>query len=112
MAQSSVIQISDTAAQHIQNLMEQGGEDAKGLRIGVKARGCSGMMYYMEYASEEQQGDELVEDKGVRVYVDSASLLHLLGTEIDYVSNDLEEGFVFNNPNETGRCGCGESFKT
>lgn len=109
---SNVLQISDSAAEQIQALLKKSDSSTLGLRVGVKARGCSGMMYFMEYAMEEQAGDEVVEDKNVRIYVDGQSLLHLLGTQIDYVSNDMEEGFVFRNPNEVSRCGCGESFKT
>jgi iron-sulfur cluster assembly accessory protein len=81
-----------------------------GLRVGIKAAGCSGFAYFMEFAKTKDEDDEVVERDGVKVLVDANSMVYLLGTTIDYVSSDMEEGFVFNNPNEKGKCGCGESF--
>ena len=85
--------------------------DAVGVRVAVKSGGCAGMSYVMEYAKEINPNDELIEDKGVKVFVDSAAVMYLLGTEMDYKKEELSSSFVFNNPNESERCGCGESFK-
>ena len=81
-------------------------------RIGVQSGGCSGMSYFMEYAVEKNPLEEVVEDKGVKIFVDSKAMLYLIGTEMDYNDGEFESGFTFRNPNETGRCGCGKSFKT
>jgi iron-sulfur cluster assembly protein len=81
------------------------------VRVSVKSGGCAGMSYVMEYSKEINPNDEVIEDKGVKVYIDSAAVMYLLGTEMDYKKEDFSSTFVFNNPNETERCGCGESFK-
>ena len=88
----------------------------KGLSVTLieshtQSGGCAGMAYVMEYSKEVNPNDEVIEDKGVRVYIDSAAVMYLLGTEMDYKKEDFSSTFVFNNPNETERCGCGESFK-
>jgi iron-sulfur cluster assembly protein len=85
-------------------------EPATGLRVGLRTAGCSGMAYTMEFAVEKGKYDEVVEDKGVTIYIDPKALMFLIGTTMDYVDEKLQSGFVFNNPNEKGRCGCGESF--
>ena len=84
-----------------------------GVRIGVRRRGCNGYSYVMNYAQEGHEIgklDELIEERGVRVIVESKALMFLIGTEMDYVDDDIKAEFVFNNPNEKGKCGCGESF--
>ena len=83
-----------------------------GVRIGVKRRGCNGYSYIMQYSEGNDVGklDELIEERGVRVIVDSKALMFLIGTEMDYVDNEIKSEFVFNNPNSKGTCGCGESF--
>ena len=91
--------------------MSNAGKEALGVRVAVKTGGCAGMSYVMEYAKEMNPSDEIIEDKGVKVFVDSAAIMYLLGTEMDYKIEELSSSFVFNNPNETERCGCGESFK-
>ncbi len=106
----SVMSLTDAAAERVKYLMSTRGEPADGLRIGIRTGGCSGMAYSMEFAKDKQPLDEVVEDKGVRLFVDSKALMFLIGTEMDYVEDKLQSGFVFNNPNEKGRCGCGESF--
>ena len=80
--------------------------------VSVKSGGCAGMSYVMEYSKKINPNDEVIEDKGVKVFIDSAAVMYLLGTEMDYKKEDFSSTFVFNNPNETERCGCGESFKT
>jgi len=112
MATPQIINVTDTAAEQIKARLDDAGNDVIGLRIGIKAKGCSGMAYFMEYAKSTESDDEVVEKNGIKVIVDPSSMMYLLGTTIDYVSNDIEEGFVFNNPNEKSRCGCGESFST
>ena len=106
-----VIKLSDTAATRIKEIMSDADNETIGVRIGVKSGGCAGMSYSMEYAKDKKVNDEVIEDKGVKVFVDSAAIMYLLGTEMDYKKEELSSSFVFNNPNETERCGCGESFK-
>ena len=107
-----VIKLSQNAAERIKEIMSKAEEKTIGVRVGVKSGGCAGMSYVMEYTKEANPNDEVIEDKGVKVFVDSAALMYLLGTEMDYKKEELSSSFVFNNPNETERCGCGESFKT
>ena len=105
------ITLTDNAASRIKDIMSKDENKSLGVRVGVKSGGCAGMSYIMEYAKEINPNDEVIEDKGVKVFVDSAATMYLLGTEMDYNKNDFSSSFVFNNPNETERCGCGESFK-
>jgi iron-sulfur cluster assembly protein len=83
---------------------------SEGVRLGVRTGGCSGMAYTLEFSDDSTEFDEKVEEKGVTVYIDPKALMFVVGTEMDYVEGGLESGFVFNNPNEKARCGCGESF--
>ena len=106
-----IIKLSDNAALRIKEIMSNDQADSLGVRVSVKSGGCAGMSYVMEYAKEVNPNDELIEDKGVKVFVDSGAVMYLLGTEMDYKKEELSSSFVFNNPNETERCGCGESFK-
>ena len=107
-----VIKLSDRAAERVKEIIAQAKEPIIGVRVGVASGGCAGMSYVMEYTNEVNPNDEIIEDKGVKVFVDSAAIMYLLGTEMDYKKEELSSTFVFNNPNETERCGCGESFKT
>ncbi len=102
--------LTDAAAKRVIELMEMRDQPSVGLRLGVRTGGCSGMAYTMEFATEKEPFDEVVEDKGVNVLIDSKALMYLIGFEMDYVEDKMQSGFVFNNPNEKGRCGCGESF--
>jgi iron-sulfur cluster assembly protein len=104
-----VITLTDAAAKRIAALTAAAGKEVAGLRIGVKKGGCAGMEYTMEYTDQRAPLDELVEDKGVRILIDPTAVLFLLGTEMDYRTDRLSSGFVFNNPNQTSACGCGES---
>ena len=106
-----IIKLSDNAALRIKEIMSNAQKDSLGLRVSVKTGGCAGMSYVMEYTKEVNPNDEMIEDKGVKVFVDSSAVMYLLGTEMDYKKEELSSSFVFNNPNETERCGCGESFK-
>ena len=109
-ARSQVLSVTDAAATRIQTLLAKRGKPSAGVRLGVRARGCSGLSYTLEYADERGKFDEVVEDKGVTILVDPKAVMFVLGTEMDYVEEKLESGFTFRNPNEKGRCGCGESF--
>ena len=106
-----IIKVSDNAALRIKEIMSSAENDSLGVRVSVKTGGCAGMSYVMEYTKKVNPNDEIIEDKGVKVFVDSAAVMYLLGTEMDYKKEELSSSFVFNNPNETERCGCGESFK-
>ena len=106
-----IIKLSDNAVNRIKEIMSEAQNNTIGVRIGVKSGGCAGMSYIMEYTKEANPTDELIEDKGVKLFIDSAAIMYLLGTQMDYKKDDFSSSFVFNNPNETERCGCGESFK-
>ena len=107
-----VITLSDNAANRIKEIMFNNEKNSIGVRVGVKSGGCAGMSYIMEYAKEINPTDEIIEDKGVKVFIDPSAIMYLLGTEMDYKQEQFSSTFVFKNPNETERCGCGESFKT
>jgi len=107
-----VITLSDNAANRIKEIISNDETKSVGVRVGVKSGGCAGMSYVMEYAKEINPTDEIIEDKGVKVFVDPGAIMYLLGTEMDYKQEQFSSTFVFKNPNETERCGCGESFKT
>ena len=106
-----IIKLSDNAANRIKEIMSSAKKDSLGVRVSVKSGGCAGMSYVMEYTKESNPNDEVIEDKGVKVFVDSAAVMYLLGTQMDYKKDDFSSSFTFKNPNETERCGCGESFK-
>lgn len=105
-----VLTLTDAAAERAKALIARSDKPVAGLRVGVRARGCSGLSYYVEYADEAKDSEDVVEDKGVRLFIDPGSVMFLFGSQVDYVEGKLESGFVFKNPNEAGRCGCGESF--
>ena len=104
-----VMSLTDAAADRIRDLTERADKPIAGLRVGVKNGGCAGMSYTVEYADEVRTSDEVVEDKGVKVLIDPKAVLFLLGTEMDFKVDKMAATFVFNNPNQTGACGCGES---
>ena len=106
-----IIKLSDKAANKIREIISGAEKKVLGVRVSVKSGGCAGMSYVMEYSKEINPNDEVIEDKGVKVFIDSAAVMYLLGTEMDYKKEEFSSSFVFNNPNETERCGCGESFK-
>ena len=106
-----VITLSDRAASRVKEIMAAAGKSIVGVRVGVKSGGCAGMSYIMEYTKEINPNDEIIEEKGVKLFVDPGAIMYLLGTEMDYKKEEFSSSFVFKNPNETERCGCGESFK-
>ena len=108
---TKIIKLSDNAANRIKEIMSKAENKAIGVRIGVQSGGCAGMSYVMEYAKETRPNEEIIEDKGVKVLIDPSAIMYLLGTEMDYKKEKFSSQFVFKNPNETERCGCGESFK-
>lgn len=101
--------LSDAAAARIREIMENANGAYQGVRVGVTNGGCAGMAYTMDYAAESQPFEEVVEDKGVKVFIDPKAIMFLIGTEMDFVHEKLGARFVFNNPNQTAACGCGES---
>ena len=107
-----LITLTETAAERVKHLIAKAPDDKPvlGLRVGVKSRGCSGLSYFVEYAEEQRKFEDMVEDKGVKLFIDPTAVMFLLGSEMDYVEETFQTGFVFTNPNEKGRCGCGESF--
>ena len=106
-----VMRLSEAAAARIKELMVKAARPIAGVRVGVKNGGCAGMEYTMEYADAVKPTDEVVEDKGVKIMVDPKAVLFLLGTEMDYKTEKLSAQFIFNNPNQTSACGCGESVQ-
>ena len=107
---TNIINISNSASERIREIIAKGDDDAIGLRIAVKSGGCAGYSYDMDYVSEINPTDEVVEHDGVKVFVDQAAIMFLLGSTMDFKKEKFKSGFTFINPNETERCGCGESF--
>jgi iron-sulfur cluster assembly protein len=106
-----IMRLTDRAAARVRSIIERSDSAIAGLRVGVTKGGCAGMEYTMEYAAAPSPLDEVVEDKGVRILIDPKAVLFLLGTEMDYVTEKMSSRFVFNNPNQTSACGCGESVE-
>ena len=109
--QVPVMTITEAALGRVRDMLANRGKPSKGLRVGVRTAGCSGLSYTLEFADEESEYDAVVQRGDVTVFVDPKAATYLAGTEMDFVESDLESGFVFNNPNEKSRCGCGESFQ-
>lgn len=109
MSGFKVITLTDRAADRLKAIMADAERPIAGLRVGVKNGGCAGMSYTMEYAEERKAGEDVIEDRGVTVFIDPKAVLFLLGTEMDFQTTKLSSQFVFNNPNQTSACGCGES---
>ena len=104
-----VLTLTDAAADRVKDIMAKADRPIAGVRVGVKNGGCAGMSYTMEYAEAGKPGEDVVEDKGVKVFVDPKAVLFLLGTQMDFQTSKMSAQFVFNNPNQTSACGCGES---
>ena len=112
MAQATkqIMTLTDAAAARVKSLMAKAQDPVLGLRVGISTKGCSGYSYVVEYAKEARKFEEVVEDKGVTIFIDPMATMFLIGAEMDYQEGKLASGFTFRNPNETARCGCGESF--
>ena len=104
-----VLTLTDAAATRVRQIMARAETPILGVRVGVKNGGCAGMSYTMEYAEAAKPGEDVVEDKGVNVFIEPKAVLFLLGTEMDFQTTRMSSQFVFNNPNQTSACGCGES---
>ena len=103
------LRLTDAAADQIRSAIDKAEKPIAGVRVGLKNAGCAGMTYTMDYAEQQNPLDEVVEDKGVRILIDPKAILFLIGTEMDFVRDKMQARFVFNNPNQTSACGCGES---
>lgn len=110
VAQKKLFQLTDAAAQKAKELLASRSAPTVGIHVGVKAGGCSGLKYQFEYAEKIEPYQEVVEDKGITIVIDSNAILYLAGTILDFVDERVKSGFVFKNPNEKAGCGCGESF--
>lgn len=108
--QKKIISLSNKAIEKITSIMASKSEKPLGLRVSLKTKGCSGLSWSLDFIEEANKFDEHMVESGINIYIDPKAVLFVLGSTIDYVQTDLEEGFMFNNPNEKGRCGCGESF--
>ncbi|MBX7147300.1 MAG: iron-sulfur cluster assembly accessory protein [Alphaproteobacteria bacterium] len=109
-ALKNAITLTNKAAERVRFLLDQKQGDATALRISLSTKGCSGLSYSVNYATSPEPLDEIIQDKGVTLYIDSKASLFIFGSEMDYKEDKFDSGFVFNNPNEKGRCGCGQSF--
>lgn len=107
---AAIISVTERAASRVKELLSKREKAAAGIRIGIKSGGCSGLAYTFEYADEIKPSDEIVNDQGIIILIEPKAVLYLIGTKLDYVDEKIKSGFVFINPNEKGRCGCGESF--
>lgn len=103
--------LTEAAADRVRSIMAKSEKEIAGLRVGVKNAGCAGMEYTLDYAENADPLDDVVEDQGVKLFIDPKAVLFLLGTQMDYKVDKLASGFVFNNPNQTSACGCGESVE-
>ncbi len=106
-----VMRLTDAAVSRIEELTKRADSEIVGLRVGIRNGGCAGQSYTVEYAHDVRPTDEVIEDKGVKILIDPKAVLFLLGTEMDYQTDKMSAQFVFNNPNQTGACGCGESVQ-
>ena len=102
--------VTPLAAERVKGMIDGRGKPTAGIRIGVRTKGCSGLSYTLEFADKQEPMDEVIEAEGIKLLVDPKASLFLIGTQMDYEDEKLKSGFVFRNPNEKGRCGCGESF--
>ncbi len=108
--QSNSISLTDAAIKRIKFLIEKSEKPVLGVRVGVTTMGCNGHSYVVEYAEEKKPLEEIVEQDGVTIFIDPLAMMYIFGSTMDYIEDKMQSSFVFDNPNETGRCGCGESF--
>ena len=106
----SILTVTPAAVEQIKTLLKGRDKPSLGIRVGIKTRGCSGLSYYIEFADEKNPYDEIIQLDDVTVLIDPKAIMFVFGIVMDFETNDLESGFTFKNPNEKGRCGCGESF--
>lgn len=106
----SVLTLTEAAAGHVKALLEGRGKPSCGIRIGLRSKGCSGLSYTLEFADEVGPYDEVIDVYDIKVLIDPKAVMFIMGSEMDFVEDKLTSGFVFNNPNAKGMCGCGESF--
>jgi iron-sulfur cluster assembly protein len=107
---AQLLEVTDTAKERIRALISSRGKPTLGIRVGIKTRGCSGLAYKIEFADTPVQGDEKITLDDLNLFIDSKSILFMIGSVMDYVDDKVQSGFVFTNPNQKGSCGCGESF--
>ena len=107
----AVMTMTDGAAARVKQIVENSGQDAKGIRVGIKKGGCAGMEYTVDLVTEPNPKDDLIEHAGARVWIEPSAVLYLLGTQMDFETTKMRSGFVFVNPNQTSACGCGESVE-
>ena len=105
-----MITLTSGAVSQVKALLESRDKPSEGIRIGVRTKGCSGLSYTLEFVDEVQITDEKIKVGDLNIFIDPKATLFLIGTKMDYIEDDLQSGFQFTNPNEKGRCGCGESF--
>jgi len=105
------VKLTEIAQEKVKAMLDRRGKPSAGIRVGVRSKGCSGFSYSLEYADTIEEGDEKASFEGFDVLIDAKALMFVLGTEMDWVEEPMKSGFVFRNPNEAGRCGCGESFR-
>lgn len=105
-----LLSITERAALEVQSLLNARGKESVGIKVGVRSGGCSGLSYFVEYADEVGQFDEVVKDQGVTILIDPKAIMYLIGSEMDFHEEEFKSGFIFTNPNEKARCGCGKSF--
>jgi iron-sulfur cluster assembly protein len=105
-----IITISQKAVEKVKELINKRGSESFGIRVGVKSGGCSGLSYVIEYADSPRPFEEVIEDKGVRILIDPKAIIYVIGSEMDYTEDMFKSGFIFTNPNEKAKCGCGKSF--
>jgi iron-sulfur cluster assembly protein len=109
---SEILKVSQSAINRLKEIVSTSKEKSiKGVRISLKSGGCAGMTYDMNYVDQESKGDEILELEGLKIFIDPKAVMFILGTEMDYKTDKFSSSFIFKNPNEIERCGCGESFK-
>ena len=110
LADTPIVTLTDAAAAQAKKLMGHAEDNVIGLRVGIKTAGCSGLQYHVEYATDQKPFEDRIQDKGVTILIDPAAVMFLIGSEMDWTEDKFSSSFTFSNPNETARCGCGESF--
>ena len=105
-----IIKITEKASARVQEIIKNASSEVIGLRIGIKTAGCSGLKYNIEFAKEQKAFEDAIDVNGIRILIDPTAVMFLVGSEMDWKEDKFSSSFVFNNPNETARCGCGESF--